>query len=433
MGRVLSSVKVNALRAPGLHLVGGVPGLGLLVSESGGRSWILRITIRGRRRDIGLGSFEFVTLADAREKAFAIRRMVRVEGVDPLEQKRETKLADLAKNPIALTFNDCATKYIEANKAGWSNPKHVAQWTATLETYASPFIGRLSVAAIDTPHILQVLEPIWTTKTETAKRVRGRVESVLDWATVRKYRAGDNPARWRGHLDKILPKPSKVADEKHQPALPFAQLGDFLPELKAAAGMAARAVEFVILTTSRSGSVREAQWSEFDLDAAVWTIPAEHMKAKREHRVPLSPAAVALLVSIKPETVGDAKPTGVVFKAPRGGVLSDMTLTAALRRMNDTRTENGLERWRDADGRDIVAHGFRSTFRDWAGETTAYPREVIEHALAHQIKDKAEAAYARGSLFDKRRQLMNAWAEFCALPSVKPSANVVSIQSKTAA
>jgi integrase len=400
-----------------------------LVSESGGRSWILRITIRGRRSDLGLGSFEFVTLADAREKAFAIRRSVRVDGIDPVAQKRETRLADLAKNPLALTFDQCSAKYIEANKAGWSNDKHAAQWVATLATYASPFIGRYAVTAIETPHILQILEPIWTTKTETANRVRGRVESVLDWATARGYRAGDNPARWRGHLDKLLPKPSKVTEEKHFPALPFAQVGDFLPELKAAAGVAARAVEFAILTASRSGSVREAEWSEFDLDAMEWTIPASHMKAKREHRVPLSPAAVAMLVSIKPQTVDNAKPTGVVFKAPRGGVLSDMTLTAALRRLNDTRTDKGLDRWTDRDGRDIVVHGFRSTFRDWAGETTAYPREVIEHALAHQIKDKAEAAYARGSLFDKRRQLMNAWADYCALPSVKASANVVSLRA----
>ena len=418
MGGVLSSVKVQSLRKPGLHLVGGAPGLGLLVSETGGRSWILRITIRGRRRDVGLGSFEFVTLADARQKAFEIRKTVHVDGIDPIEQKRKIRLADLAKNSATLSFDQCAAKYIETNKAGWRNEKHAAQWVVTLETYASPFIGRLSVAAIKTPHILQVLEPIWSTKTETASRVRQRMESVIDWATARDYRSGDNPARWRGHLDKILPKPSRVAEEKHQPALPFAAIGDFMPALKSAAGTAARGVEFAILTAARSGSVREADWSEFDLDALEWTIPPGHMKAKREHRVPLSPAAVGLLKSMIP--TGVTKPTGLVFKSPRGKVLSDMTLTAVLRRVNDARTERALVRWRDADGRDIVVHGFRSTFRDWAGETTAFPREVIEHALAHQIKDKAEAAYARGSLFDKRRELMNAWAEFCATPSAKP-------------
>jgi integrase len=290
----------------------------------------------------------------------------------------------------------------------------------------------LAIASIDTPHILKILEPIWATKTETATRVRQRVESVIDWATARKYRHGDNPARWRGHLDKLLPKPSKVATEEHFPALPFGKLGDFMPDLRTAAGMASRAVEFAILTASRSGSIRSAEWSEVDLASKKWIIPADHMKAKVEHEVPLSPAAVALLESIRPQTVGDAKPTGVIFKAPRGGVLSDMTLTAVLRRMNEARTENGLECWRDYDGRNIVVHGFRSTFRDWAGETTAFPREVIEHALAHQLKDKAEAAYARGSLFDKRRQLMNAWAEFCAMPSVKPG-DVIPINSKSAA
>ena len=255
----------------------------------------MRITIRGKLRDLGLGSFDLLTLEEARDKAWEIRKKVRLEGVDPVAQKREAKRADLAKNPLALTFDQCSAKYIEANKAGWSNDKHAAQWVATLATYASPFIGRYAVTAIETPHILQVLEPIWATKTETATRVRQRVEAVIDWATARGYRAGYNPARWKGHLDKLLPKPSKVAEEKHQPALPFAQIGDFLPELKAAAGVAARAVEFAILTASRSGSIRESEWSEFDLDAMEWTIPASHMKAKREHRVPLSPAAVAML------------------------------------------------------------------------------------------------------------------------------------------
>jgi len=432
MGRLLTDLKVKALKAAGLHMVGGVPGLGLLVSASGGRSWILRITIRGRRRDVGLGSYEFVSLLEAREKAAQIRKQVRVDGIDPMAEKREKQVAAAISNPLAINFDECAKKYIEANKPGWTNPKHAAQWSATLETYASPHIGRLAIATIDTPHILKILEPIWATKTETATRVRQRVEAVIDWATARKYRHGDNPARWRGHLDKLLPKPSKVATEEHQPALPFSQIGLFLPELKAAAGTAARAVEFAILTASRSGSVRSAEWSEIDLVSKKWVIPADHMKAKVEHEVPLSPAAVALLESIKPKTEGNAKPTGVIFKAPRGGVLSDMTLTAVLRRMNEARTAKNLECWRDNDGRNIVVHGFRSTFRDWAGETTAYPREVIEHALAHQLKDKAEAAYARGSLFDKRRQLMNAWADYCSRPAVTPG-DVIPINSKTAA
>jgi integrase len=291
-----------------------------------------------------------------------------------------------------VTFKWCAEQYIEAHRAGWKNAKHAAQWEATLDRYAYPKIGELMVHQVELPHILAILRPIWETKTETASRLRGRIESVLNWATVSKYRTGENPARWKGHLDNLLARPSKVAKVEHHAALPFQKVGAFMARLRNQEGMGAQALQFAILTAARSGEVRGAQWAEIDLHAAVWTIPASRMKAEKEHRVPLSPQAVELLRA-QPRGTGDA----LVFPAPRGGMLSDMTLSAVLRRMGEA----------------VTAHGFRSSFRDWAGETSGYAREVIEHALAHKLKDKAEASYARGTLFDKRRRLMNDWGAYC--------------------
>ena len=300
--------------------------------------------------------------------------------------------------------------YIVAHESGWKNAKHAAQWRTTLESYAFPVIGKIAVSDVDTAHVMRVLEPIWLSKTETASRLRGRIESVLDWATVRDFRKGDNPARWRGHIEHLLPARADVQKTTHHPAMDYREVGEFMLKLRQQEGIGARALEFAILCASRSGEVRGAEWSEIDLQAAVWTIPANRMKAEREHRVPLTDGALALLNAL-PRTPD----TDMVFPNNKGAVLSDMTLTAVLRRM----------------GVPVTAHGFRSTFRDWAGETTAYPREVIEHALAHQLKDKAEAAYARGSLFDKRRRLMADWEKFCG--EAMPVASVTPIRSNTAA
>ena len=391
----LGALQVTRKTAPGLHMVGGVAGLGLQVSPTGARSWVLRVMVGGKRRDMGLGGFPDVTLASARTAAREARAKVSA-GVDPIANAQAMRSALRASQSAALYFEDAADQYITAHAAGWRNLKHAQQWRNTLETYAYPVIGRVLVRDVDLPQVLKVLEPIWTTKTETATRVRGRMESVLDWATARGYRDGLNPARWRGHLDKLLAKPGKVAKAEHHTALPVADIGAFMAKLREREGIAARALEFLILTAARSGEVRGATWGEFDLAAATWTIPAARMKAGREHRVPLSTAALAVLQSA-PRFAGN----DLVFPAPRGGKYSDMAMLEVMRRMQV----------------DAVPHGFRSTFRDWCAENTNYPRDVAEMALAHAIGDKVEAAYRRGDLFDKRRRMMDDWAKFC---EVKP-------------
>lgn len=407
----LSALEVNRLTAPGLHFVGGVAGLSLQVSASGARSWILRATVGTRRRDIGLGGFPDVTLAGAREAARAARNKIK-EGIDPVDESKAKRSALVASQAAAITFGEAAAKYIDAHESGWKSAKHASQWTATLETYAFPTIGKIRVSDVETAHVITILEKIWTTKTETASRLRGRIESVLDWATVRGYRKGENPARWKGHLDMLLPARAKVQKVEHHAALDYREAGAFMAELAKVEGMGARALEFAILTVARSGEVRGATWAEIDEKAGIWTIPAGRMKAEKEHRIPLASTALALLAKL-PRIAG----TDLIFpnSNEKPSALSDMTLTAVLRRM----------------GRQVTAHGFRSTFRDWAGETTAYPREVIEHALAHQLKDKAEAAYARGTLFDKRRRLMADWAKHCA--TVATTGSVTAIRSNTAA
>ena len=404
----LSALEVNRLTKAGYHFVGGVAGLALQVSPSGARSWILRATVGTRRRDIGLGGFPDVTLAGAREAARTAREKIK-NGIDPVEESKAKRSALAAAQASALTFSDAAAKYIAAHESGWKNAKHAAQWSATIETYANPTIGKLRVSDIETAHVVSILESIWKTKTETASRLRGRIESVLAWATVRGYRKGENPARWRGHLDELLPARSKVQKVDHHAALPFGEIGTFMVELAKVEGLGARALEFAILTAARSGEVRGATWSEIDLTAKVWTIPASRMKAEKEHRIPLSDTAVSLLEAL-PRIAG----TDLVFPSAKNAQLSDMTLTAVLRRMNQP----------------VTAHGFRSTFRDWAGETTAYPREVIEHALAHQLKDKAEASYARGTLFEKRRRLMVDWSKQCG--TVQSTATVTPIRGSAA-
>jgi integrase len=407
----MTALELKSKTAPGLYFVGGVSGLALQVLPSGGRSWVLRMMIGSKRRDMGLGGFPDVTLAGAREAARAAREKVR-QGIDPIEEGRAARSTLKATQAGALTFKQCAEKYMAAHEAGWKNIKHGQQWRNTLENYAIPVMGSLLVRDVGLSHVLEVLEPIWKTKTETASRLRGRIEQVLDWATARNYRDGQNPARWRGHLDKLLAAPGKVAKVEHHEALPAGDMGAFMLRLRAAEGMGARALEFVILTATRSGEVRGATWAEIDRDAKVWTVPAARMKAGKEHRVPLSDAALALIdkVAAMPRLAG----TEYVFQAPRGGVLSDMTLTAVLRRMEVP----------------AVPHGFRSTFRDWAGERTTYPNEVCEMALAHAIGSKVEAAYRRGDMFDRRRAMMADWASFIA--KIEGTAKVIDMQSKRA-
>ncbi len=333
-------------------------------------------------------------MAEARDKATACRKLL-LEGRDPLADKQAERGRARLEAAREHTFKECAEKLIASHEAGWRNDKHRQQWKNTLATYAYPVIGDLAVADVDTALVLKVIEPIWMTKAETAGRVRGRIESVLNWATAREFRQGDNPARWRGHLDHLLPARRKVARVVHHAALPFAEAGAFMDDLRQREGISARALEFAILTATRTTETLRAEWSEFDLAAGLWTIPPDRMKAAREHRIALSERAVEILKSMPRE---DA----FVFPGGRAGKpLSNMALLMQLRRMG-----------RD----DLTAHGFRSTFKDWASETTAYPNELVEMALAHVVSDKTEAAYRRGDMFEKRRRLMEDWATFCAQP-----------------
>lgn len=368
------------VKAAGTGRHGDGRGLFLYVKGSGARSWVLRYQVAGRRRDLGLGAYPDVSLAMARERANEARRLI-AEGGDPITKKQQAK---------PKTFKAAAQELIDSKRSGWKNAKHAAQWTSTLEAYAFPKLGPMQVAKIETGDVLAALKPIWEKKPETANRVRQRIEAVIDYASALGIRTGDNPARWRGHLDNLLPKPTKMRAVQHHPALPHAEIAPFMADLAERNGVAARALAFTILTAARSGETRGMTWAEVDLDARVWTIPAARMKAGKEHRVPLSDAACALLSA-------QGAPEDLVFESESkpGKPISDMSMTAVLRRMKRA---------------DITVHGFRSTFRDWAGETTGFPREVIEAALAHGIKDKAEAAYARSDLFDKRRKLMEAWA-----------------------
>lgn len=410
--RELSALEVRRLVEPGLHFVGGVDGLILRVLPSGSRQWVLRARIGGKRTDIGLGGFPDVTLEGARSAARTMREQIRA-GVDPVASRRKAREALAAERAKAIPFKQAAEAYMEMMQSSWRSPQHAMQWAATLETYAYPVIGRLSVSAICDEHIMKILDPIWREKTETASRVRGRIEVVLDWATVRKYRTGENPARWRGHLDKLLPKPSKVKPAAHFAALPWREISAFMTELRAQDGTGARALEFAILTGARSGEVRGALWSEVDTTPGVemWVIPGARTKNGKEHRVPLSADAVRLLEAL-PRVKGEA----IIFPGMKAGMpLSSMTMTATLRRMGSG---------------DLTVHGFRSTFRDWAAEATSYPHEVCEMALGHTVGDKVEAAYRRGDLFEKRRRLAADWAKFCNTPA--PGGDVVPLRKTVA-
>jgi integrase len=409
----LSAVEVARTKGPAVLHDGG--GLYLRASATGAKSWVFRFQLDGKRRDMGLGPYPDISLADARAKASAHRKQ-RHDGIDPLDAKEAQRQAQRVSIAKGRTFREMAEEFIGRNEAGWRNAKHRQQWRNTLQTYAYPTLGELSVGAIDTGLVVQVLDPIWAEKPETASRVRGRIEAVLDAATVRGFRQGPNPAQWKGNLAHILPARAKVRKVAHHAALPFDDIPAFLTALHGRQGMGARALEFAILTAARTGEVLGARWGEIELNAKVWMLPAERMKAGREHRVPLSDAALAVLDKVRPLALmrdGEADPAAPVFPGPRRALpLSNMSLLMCLRRM----------------GRgDLTAHGFRSTFSDWAAERTAYPREVVEMALAHAVENKVEAAYRRGDLFDKRRKLMDAWAGFCAAPT---GGNITAIRAR---
>ena len=411
MARIGKLTAVEVAKAKGPKVLHDGGGLYLRVAPNrrdgdgnekpGSKAWVFRFQLDGKRRDMGLGPYPDISLAEARQRATECRKQ-RHDGTDPLDAKVAHRQAQRLSAAKGRTFRQVAEEFIGRNEAGWRNPKHRQQWRNTLATYVYPVIGELPVAAVDTGFVVQVLDPIWAVKPETASRVRGRIEAVLDAATVRGYREGPNPAQWKGNLGHVLPARAKVRKVEHHAALPFDEIPAFLTALRSREGMAARALEFAILTAARTAEVLGVTWGEINLDAQVWTIPAERMKAGREHRVPLSPAALAVLEAVRPLALmrdGEPDAAAPVFPGPRRALpMSNMTLLMLLRRMK-----------RD----DLTAHGFRSTFSDWAAERTAYPREVVEMALAHAIENRVEAAYRRGDLFEKRRRLMESWGRFC--------------------
>ena len=391
----LNNLTIKRLTRPGRY--GDGNGLWLQVRDADRRSWLFRYKIAGRPRQMGLGPFDLVSLAEAREAALEARKLV-FRGVDPIEHRNAARTVGQEAEPV-ITFREVAKRYIAAHEAGWRNEKHRWQWNATLEAHCYPVMGARPVAAIDTGMVMRVLDGLWTEKPETATRIRGRIESVLDYAKARGWRTGENPARWKGHLQNLLPRRSKVARVKHHAAMPWPEVGAFMVALRKVESMSAVALDFTILTAARTGETIGARWSEIDLAAKVWTIPAERMKAGQEHRVPLTDAALRILETVLPMRASAAS---FVFPGMRSGTgLSQMALVMALRRLG----HGG-----------VTVHGFRSTFRDWAAERTNYPREVAEAALAHALRDKVEAAYRRSDLFEKRRRLMDEWAAFCAQP-----------------
>jgi integrase len=397
----LTAVEVEKKKKVGLYADGG--GLYLRVSKEGAKGWMFRFMLDGRARSMGLGPISLYSLAEAREMARDARKL-RHQGVDPIEDRRAKALKQKLEKARALTFQECATAYIKSHRAGWRNEKHIYQWESTLRDYAGPIIGALSVQSVDTGAVMRVLEQevdgaiLWTARPETAVRLRGRIEAILDWAKVHGYRDGENPARWKGHLDKVLPKRSEVQKVEHHAALPYAELPALMTVLRTQEGIAARALELLILTAARTGEVLGMCWSEVAFSEALWTVPAARMKAHKEHRVALSARALAILEEMRlraSENGSDAFVfPGAKYKRP----LSNMALLMLLRRLRHG---------------DLTVHGFRSTFSDWVTESTNFPSEVREMALAHAVGNKVEEAYRRGDLFQKRRALMDAWAAFC--------------------
>lgn len=385
----LTALKLAQTRQPGMYADGD--GLYLQVTSPTAKSWIFRYSRAGKKREMGLGSLNAISLAEARERARICRQQL-VDGIDPLAARAQDRARVATDDAKAMTFDQCAAAFIKAHAAGWRSTVHHMQWEKTLATYVSPVFGRLPVNAVDVGLVMKAIEPIWTTKPETAARVRGRIESVLNWAKARGYRSGENPALWKGHLDQLLPARSRVKAVKHHAALPYDQTAEFMARLRKQDGSPARALEFAILTAARTGEVIGAQWKEIDFTAKVWVVPAERMKSNREHRVPLSGAALKIFADSEKTQL-----TEYVFAGRNGGSLSNMALLMLLRRMGYP---------------DLTAHGFRSTFRDWAAESTNVQAEVAEAALGHVVGDKVELAYRRGDFFEKRRRLMEDWAKF---------------------
>ncbi len=412
----LTALAIRKLKKPGLYADGG--GLCLQVQEGPTKSWILRYMLARRPRKMGLGPLALVSLAEARDRALTYRKLL-LAGIDPLEARAAERANAAAEALRTITFNQCAEKYIAAHQEGWKNAKHAAQWEATLATYAKPIIGALPVQSVDTTAVMKVLEqevldktkkprPLWLAHPDTAGRLRGRIELVLAWATARAYRSGDNPAQWRGHIDKLLPSRAKLGRVKHHSALPYKELSVFMTALRAHPGVSARALDFTILTAARTGEVIGARREEFDLENRMWIIPGARMKSGREHRVPLSECALEILSTLPSE--GEFVFPG---RQPETA-LSNMAMLQMLKKM----------------GRgDLTTHGFRSTFRDWSAEQTAYPHELLEMALAHIVSDKTVAAYARSDMLEKRRKLMADWAAYCQMPPQK-SASVVPIRAR---
>lgn len=412
-GRKLSARAVAALSKAGRHSVGD--GLYLQISKAGSRTWLFRYMLRGKAREMGLGPVTDVSLAEAREKVGEARRVL-ADGRDPIEARKEAARAADLEAARRITFKGAAEAYIDMRRAGWRNPKHVQQWENTLATYAYPVFGHLPVSEVDTALVLRALEPIWRTKTETATRVRGRIEAVLDWAKVMGYREGANPALWRGHLAHLLAPPNKVAKVEHHAALPWQEVAGFMAALRRRQATSSLALEVLILTAARTSEVLEMTWSEINLQTGIWALPAERMKAERPHRVPLVRQVKSVLVHMGENYGYD----GYVFPGPRSRdgnrrPLSNMSLLQLLKRMGHP---------------DITVHGFRSSFRDWASEATSFPNEVAEAALAHIVGDKVEAAYRRGDLFAKRRRMMEAWAEYCDQTDTSENHAIVDMEAR---
>ena len=413
----LSALSVAKIKGNGRHAVGGVNGLHLrIVNDS--RAWVLRVVVGQRfdengkqqlhRRDIGLGSYPEVSLAEARAKAHEMKAQIR-NGNDPIQQKQDQLQALRTQKLRNRTFRECAQIVIANKSRELKNQKHIAQWSTTLETYIYPTLGDISIGTITKVDIAEVLRPIWIEKNETAKRIRGRIETIFDYAKAMEYFEGDNPAEWKGNLEPILGNLKQ--ESRPHPSLPYDQVSTFIQHLRQKDGISPKALEFAILTACRSGEIFGAIWQEIDFENKVWTIPKERMKAEKEHRVPLSEPAIELLKSIQTHT----RSQSYIFPAPRtGSMLSDMSLTALIKRMHEQKLkENGLGYIDPKQNRVITTHGFRSTFRDWSADKTDYPREVCEHVLAHKLPDEVEAAYLRGAYLEKRKSLMADWAEFC--------------------
>jgi integrase len=397
MGRGIERLSARAIekvsRKPGMYCDGG--GLWLRVLSATSRSWIFRYMLNGAVHKMGVGKYPEISLAEARQLASEARQL-KAHGKDPIEERKAALAAKKLLAAKRMTFRQCGKAYVEAHKAGWKNQKHIWQWTATLEAHAYPVFGDLPVGEVDVGLVMKAIEPIWQTKNETASRLRGRVEVILDWAKVRGYRSGDNPARWRGHLDKLLPARSRVRKVEHHAALPFDDMPNFMWKLREETALAARALEVLILTVGRTGEVIGARWPEFNFKEKLWVVPGERMKSGREHRVPLCDEAITILKALAPD---DPVADGYVFaKGTTGQPLSNMAMLMLLRRMGHP---------------EITAHGFRSTFRDWVSERTDFAGETAEMALAHVVEDDTEAAYRRGDLLEKRRRLMVAWAKMC--------------------